>query len=151
MSDLLEHHTRQFGSSMKDILDPKKLSAGAGLPASGPEGSRPGHGHATTKWQVSASFLRMQSSWCDHNMSTPHARPLTCLSCLHDVEIAFTVFYFLWSHCLHKLCLPCDTRLSMLACSVGGCSHMHDMPDERSKRLLHTWQLFNFASCLACI
>lgn len=59
VSDLLEHHTRQFGSSMKDILDPKKLSAGAGLPASGPEGSRSGHGHATTKWQVRASFLRI--------------------------------------------------------------------------------------------
>ncbi|DBA86122.1 hypothetical protein WJX77_008098 [Trebouxia sp. C0004] len=51
VSDLLDHHTRQFGSSIKDILDPKKLSVGAGSPASTPEGSRPGHGHATTKWQ----------------------------------------------------------------------------------------------------
>ncbi|DBA73074.1 TPA: hypothetical protein ACH3X2_010013 [Trebouxia sp. C0005] len=51
VSDPLDYHTRQFGSSIKDTLDPKKLSAGAGSPASTPDGSRPGHGHATTKWQ----------------------------------------------------------------------------------------------------
>lgn len=52
VSALLEQHTRQFASSIKDILDPKKLSAGAGAPASAPEGSRSAHGSAATKWQV---------------------------------------------------------------------------------------------------
>lgn len=52
VSELLEQHTRQFAASVKDILDPKKLSAGAGAPASSSEGPRAAHGSATNKWQV---------------------------------------------------------------------------------------------------
>ncbi|KAL3159741.1 hypothetical protein ABBQ38_010147 [Trebouxia sp. C0009 RCD-2024] len=51
VSELLEQHTRQFAASVKDILDPKKLSAGAGAPASSSEGPRAAHGSATNKWQ----------------------------------------------------------------------------------------------------
>ena len=52
VSELLEQHSRQFANSVKDILDPKKLSAGAGAPASSAEGPRAAHGSATSKWQV---------------------------------------------------------------------------------------------------
>ncbi len=77
---------------MKDILDPKKLSAGAGAPASGPEGSRPGHGHATTKWQVQQSLQLIEEPndtaaadlsptgliWNDRGSSNCHAATCTC-------------------------------------------------------------------------
>ena len=52
VSALLEQHTRQFAGSIKDILDPKKLSAGAGASAGAQEGARSAHGSAANKWQV---------------------------------------------------------------------------------------------------
>ena len=61
VSELLEQHSRQFASSVKDILDPKKLSAGAGAPAGSAEGPRAAHGSATSKWQV----------WPPHHLHHP--------------------------------------------------------------------------------
>lgn len=50
---------------MKEILDPRKLSAGAGLPATGPESTRPAPGHATAKWQVGWSqvYTKVQTEY----------------------------------------------------------------------------------------
>lgn len=64
VSELLEQHSRQFAGSMKDILDPKKLSAGAGAPASSAEGPRAPHGSATSKWQVGVCSYRTADPRC---------------------------------------------------------------------------------------
>lgn len=73
VSELLEQHSQQFGSSVKDILDPKKLSAGAGRPVSSAEGPRAPHGSATSKWQVGV--------YCLSHCSTYHC---TCRRALTD-------------------------------------------------------------------
>ena len=64
---MLEHHARQFSAEVKETLDPKKLSAGVGDAANPPDGSRSGHGHATTKWQVNVlPFLRREKQLISH-------------------------------------------------------------------------------------
>ena len=52
--------SEQFGAKVKETLDPKKLSAGAGDAANPADGSRSAHGHAAIKWQV-FSLIRKQA------------------------------------------------------------------------------------------
>ena len=109
VSELLEQLSRQFAGSVKDILDPKKLSAGAGGPASSAEGPRAPHGSATSKWQVgvyctlhcSTHYYAYSHALTDRD-SCMSVAPSPCGDC--------------WDSTLSLLCFRC--RVALLFCSV---------------------------------
>ena len=140
VSELLEQHSRQFASSVKDILDPKKLSAGAGAPASSADGPRSAHGSATTKWQVCLliiicqgmhnKFCRLCMQYC-FSLSAPTSqcicvRSASCVPvvCLHVMPALTTTStpqvmpVVSRNSCMHVACccasLHCNTDTSSI-------------------------------------